>query len=79
MGSGSLSSIYFINAQSGQQKPSLRRKKRGVKWIGRPAGDDGKYQEWYRYGEVEGEIGRSRYVCSNWPYLFTLSAQAMRP
>jgi len=31
-------------------------------WIGRPAGssgswggDDEKYQDWYRYGEIEGE------------------------
>jgi len=42
-------------------KPNLRRKRRMVKWIGRPAGssgswgDDERYQEWYRYGEIEGE------------------------
>jgi len=45
--------------QNGQQKPNLRRRKRGVEWSGRPAGssgsrgDDGRYQDWYRYGEME--------------------------
>jgi len=46
---------------NGQQKPNLRHKKRGVKWIGMPAGsswssgDDGWYQDWYRYGDMERE------------------------
>jgi len=46
---------------NGQQKPNLRRKKRRVKWTGRPAGssgsrgDDGRCQDWYRYGEIEEE------------------------
>jgi len=41
---------------NGQQKPKLRRKRRGVKWMGRPAGssgswgDDERYHHWYRYG-----------------------------
>ena len=40
----------------------MRRKKRGVKWIGRPAGssgscgDDRRYQDWYKYGEVEERV-----------------------
>jgi len=44
---------------NGQQNPSVRRKKRGVKWTGRPAGssgsygDDGRYLDWYRYGEIK--------------------------
>ena len=47
---------------STQQKPNLRRKKTGVNCIGRPAGscgssgDDRRYQDWYRYGEIEGEL-----------------------
>ena len=38
-------------------KSRKRRKIRGVKWIGRPA-DDERYQDWYRYGEMEGESSR---------------------
>jgi len=43
---------------NGQQKPNRRHTKRGVKWIGRPSGDDGRYQGWYRYAEMEGESSR---------------------
>jgi len=51
---------------NGQQKPNLRHKKRRVKWTGRPAGssgsrgDDGRCQDWYRYGEIEEK--RSRFL-----------------
>jgi len=44
------------------KKPNLRRKERGVKWIGRPAGssgswgDDGRCQDWYRYGEMRARV-----------------------
>ena len=49
---------------SGQQEPNLTCKKRRVKWIGSPAGssgslgDDRRYQDWYRYGEIEGESSK---------------------
>jgi len=42
----------------------MRRKRRWVKWIGRPTGssgslgDDGRYQDWYRCGVIEGESSR---------------------
>ena len=38
-----VSKYNFINAHNGQQKPNLRRKMRGVKWIGRPAGSSGSW------------------------------------
>ena len=56
-----VSKYKFINVHNGQQKPNLRCKK-GVKWIGRSAGnsgswvDDKRYQDWYKYGEMEGEF-----------------------
>ena len=30
-----------MNAHNGQLKPNLRRKRRGVKWVGRPDGSSG--------------------------------------
>ena len=45
-------------------KVESEHKQRGVKWIGRPAGssgswgDDEKYEDWYRYGEMDGESSR---------------------
>ena len=42
----------------------MRHKRRGVKWIGRPVGSSGswgndeRYQDWYRYGEIERESSR---------------------
>jgi len=56
-----VSKYKLINVHNGQQKPNLRCKK-GVKWIGRSAGnsgswvDDKRYQDWYKYGEMEGEF-----------------------
>jgi len=35
------SASLCINAHSDQQKPNLRCKMKGVKWIGRPAGNSG--------------------------------------
>ena len=43
---------------------SEAQEERGYKWSGRPAGssgsrdDDGRCQDWYRYGEIEGESSR---------------------
>jgi len=56
--------MFIISVHDGQQKLNLRHNEKDIKWVGRTAGNsesegnDGRYQDWYKFGEQEGKCYR---------------------
>jgi len=54
--------MFIISVHDGQQKLNLRHNEKDIKWVGRTAGNsgsegnDGRYQDWYKFGEQEGVL-----------------------